>query len=96
MGTKYNKLHRKTLQTVEEKVSESESGFISGLLVSVSSLASSKNLERLLMIAIPIISMEIYNRKLYRKLNCCSKPKKRVHAPANARIEREEWLKKLK
>ena len=47
------------------------------------------------MLAIPVICIEVYNRKLYKKLNCCSKSKKRAHAPVNIKAEREEWLKKL-
>jgi hypothetical protein len=60
------------------------------------SWASSKNVERFLMLAIPIGCMEIYNRRLYKRLDCCSKGKKRAHAPVNARKERLEFFNKQK
>ena len=48
------------------------------------------------MVALFLGGYEIYNRKLYKKIDCgcCSKQKKRTHAPINMRKEREEWLKK--
>jgi hypothetical protein len=61
----------------------------------MSNRINSKNVERFLMLAIPIGCIEIYNRRLYKRLYCCSKGKKRAHAPhVNARKERLEFFNK--
>ena len=92
VGTKYNKMPRKQSQKVDEVKEQESSSTLMVIFSWIVSWASSKNVERFFMLVIPISCIEIYNRRLYKKFDCCSKGKKRSHAPVNTRKERLEFF----
>lgn len=87
---------RRQSQKAEEVVEPQADSFLVLIYKWILSWASNKNFERFLMLAIPISCIEIYNRRLYKRLNCCSRGKKRVHAPVNVKKERLEFFNKHK